>query len=193
MNPTKVLEILDQLRLLPFFPIGESVMDALVKLCGSMCHNEDQVQWLVDRMTSGIYEQWPGPREMRAVFCGRYKPKDGVNAYSTIYPDGLPPDPTAPKRQIEAPAFKSLPAGHQVTADPVLEAGVAALAEKCAMPSAHPAVAAFERMLREIVTPPDQRESITPKPTNPDYVPVTQADVDQAVKELHERQKEPLS
>ena len=66
MNPREVLRILNGLRVLPYFPSDEYVMNALVRLCGSMCENLEQVRWLVDRMTSGIYAQWPGPAEMRA-------------------------------------------------------------------------------------------------------------------------------
>ena len=89
MNPAEIVEILQELRVLPYFPNDEYVLNSLVKLCGSMCRSLAEVQWLVNRMTSGIYTQWPGPAEMRACFCCRYRPKDGVSAYSSVYPDGL--------------------------------------------------------------------------------------------------------
>ncbi len=130
MNPREVLRILNGLRVLPYFPSDEYVMNALVRLCGSMCENLEQVRWLVDRMTSGIYAQWPGPAEMRACLCCRYKPKDGVSAYSSVYPDGLPPDPTAPPRMgIIGATLKALPPGHVVSADPQAEAAVMAAVE----------------------------------------------------------------
>ena len=151
-----------------------------------MCASEEQVRWLIDRMTSGIYAEWPGVHEMRACFCCRYKPKDGINAYSTIYPDGLPIDPTAPPRpEIAAPKLKALPPGHEATADPELEASIQRLAAKCAMPAAHWAVDQFAHILREIKEPPHLREPAEPTPTNPNYKPITQADVDRAVQELH--------
>jgi hypothetical protein len=130
--------MLGELRALRFFPNDELVMNAVVRLCGSMCASEEQVRWLVDRMTSGIYTEWPGIAEMRACFCCRYKPKDGVNAYSTVFPDGLPPDPTAPPRPgIAAPDLKRLPPGHEVTADPELEASIQRLADKGRMRPTH--------------------------------------------------------
>ena len=186
MNPEKVLEICGELRVLRYFPNDESVMNAIVRLCGSMCASEQQVRWLVDRMTSGIYAEWPGIAEMRACFCCRYKPKDGINAYSSVYPNGLPPDPTAPPR-IEAPKYKELPPGEPVTKDPELEAAIEKLAAKCKMPPAHPAIDRFARMLREIETPPERREPEEPTPVNPNFKALTQADVDRAVQELHER------
>jgi len=91
MNPKRVLEMLAELAMLRFFPARNSaVLIGLARLVNQMCADESQVRWLVDRMTSGIYAEWPGPQEMRACFCSRFKPKDGLNAYSTVYPDGIP-------------------------------------------------------------------------------------------------------
>lgn len=124
MNPKNVLRILDELTVLPYFPKDENVMNALVRLMGNMCESEEQVRWLVTRMTSGIYAEWPGPHEMRAAFCYRYKPKDGIAAYSSVYLDGdWPLDPTAPPR-IEAPKMLALPAGQEVSADRSIDTAV---------------------------------------------------------------------
>jgi hypothetical protein len=151
-----------------------------------MCATEEQVRWLVDRMTSGIYAEWPGIAEMRACFCYRYKPRDGVEAYSSVYAE-MPRDPTAPPRpEIAAPYLKALPPGHEVTPDPELEASIQQLAEKCKMPPAHPIADKFATMLREMMTAPSERLSEDP-PVNPNFKPITQADVDRAVQELHER------
>ena len=191
MNPERVFEMLGELRVLRFFPNDENVMIAIARLCGSMCTSEEQCRWLVDRMTSGIYSEWPGVAEMRACFCCRYKPKDGITAYSTVYPDGLPPDPTAPPRQgIAAADQKKLNAARDepVTVDPELEAAIQELADKHKMPPAHPAIDAFARMLREIQTPPERREPKESRPVNPKFTLFTQADIDRAVQENHERQ-----
>lgn len=96
MNPQSVLQILQELRMLPYFPNDEYVMVGLVRLAGSMCETEDQVRWLVNRMTRGLYSQWPGPQEMRACYCSKFRPKDGINACSTVYIDGLPSEKTSP-------------------------------------------------------------------------------------------------
>ena len=186
MDPVKVLEMVAELRVLRFFPNDEAVMTAIVRLCGSMCADETQVRWLISRMTSGIYETWPGAMEMRACYCNRYKPKDGINAYSTVFPDGLPMDPTAPPRLIEAPKLEALPPGEPETADPELEESFRRLAEKVEMPAPHPTTTRFARMLKEIETPPDRREPEEPRPVNSNFKPVTQADIDRAVRELHE-------
>jgi len=100
------MQMLAELAVLPFFPAGnESVLIALARLVGQMCRTEDEVRWLVDRMTSGIYSAWPGPQEMRACFCSKFRPKDGLNAYSTVYPDGIPL--SEPRPRIEPPAVRA--------------------------------------------------------------------------------------
>lgn len=188
MNPEVVLQICGELRVLPFFPNDEGSMNAIVRLCGSMCADEAQVRWLVDRMTSGIYTEWPGIAEMRGCFCHRFKPKDGINGYSTVYPDGMPPDPTAPPRQITAPAPKRLEPGEPMTADPELQAKLAPVLEKMSMPPAIPMRTRFAEILREVETPPRLRPE-PEQPTNPSYKPVTREDIERAVEELHAKQR----
>lgn len=187
MKPGNVLRILQALRMLPYFPADEFVMNALVKLVGDMCQTEDRVQWLVNRMTSGIYDRWPGPHEMRAVYCFRYPPKDGVSAFSTVYPDGLPKDPTAPRR-IEAPQHLELPPGAVVSADKTLDAAVVAAADVVKMPTVRGEAAdRFSRILKEIVTPPQDR------PMRPAPEPMTelrraelQAQIDEVLRQRRE-------
>ena len=94
MNPEMILEIVQELRMLPYFPNDEFVMIGLVRLVGSMCETEEQVRWLVSRMTSGLYSQWPGPQEMRACYCSKFRPKDGISTCSTVYETGIPSEKT---------------------------------------------------------------------------------------------------
>lgn len=39
----------------------------------------DQLRWLVETMLDRVGE-WAGPVELRAVFCTRYQPADGIEA-----------------------------------------------------------------------------------------------------------------
>ncbi len=114
MNPERITEMLNELRVLPFFPNDEYTILALVRLVGAMAKTEDQVAWLVARMTSGIYRKWPGPLEMRACFCGKYPPKDGINAYSEVYPDGIPSERDH-RLAIGSAEMKALPLGDEVS------------------------------------------------------------------------------
>jgi hypothetical protein len=106
MNPKRILDMLSELAMLKYFPTNnDSVLIGLSRLVAQMCSDESQVRWLIDRMTSGLYAEWPGPQEMRACFCSRFKPKDGINAYSTVYLDGIPlskPLPRLPPPPVRA-------------------------------------------------------------------------------------------
>jgi len=115
--------------MLKYFPAGNpAVLEGLLILVGDMCRSEAEVEWLVKRMTSGLYAEWPGPAEMRACFCSRFPPKDGINVYSSIYPDGLPPSKES-RLAIECAPKKALPEGHMVSADAGAEAAVHVLAK----------------------------------------------------------------
>lgn len=122
MNPEKILKMVEELASLKYFPSGnEGVLLAITRLIGSMCRTEQEARWLIDRMTSGLYAEWPGIAEVRACFCSRYPPKDGMNICSGVYLDGIPSE-HSDVRQISGPEMLALPPGHEFTADPELEA-----------------------------------------------------------------------
>lgn len=149
-----------------FFPKAKEARLALVMTLGEMCNSEDEARWLVKRIRT-MYTDWPGEREMRACFCSRYRPKDGINAGSVVYPEGLP-------REIPDPEVKllPLPRGAVVSADPTLELAVRALAESKDM----------NRTKRAPRIP-----SIPIVPDLPPEKRISQADVDREVAEIHER------
>lgn len=89
MNFERVAELAAELTMLRYFPPDESARLAIVRMIGEMAENEDQVRWLV-RRTLDLWNEWPGPLELRAVFCSRFKPKDGKNAYSERFVNGIP-------------------------------------------------------------------------------------------------------
>lgn len=162
MNPKRILESLAGLAMLKFFPSNnEAVLLALARLVMDMCENEQQVEWLVDRMTSGLYQEWPGPLEMRAVYIEEYKPKDGIVVYSQVYPEGIPrgaktPPGKQPRKQIAGTEMKALPPGHVASADTGLEAAVMILSKTNSVvnalggPATPEEIAAAPRWLRRI-------------------------------------------
>jgi hypothetical protein len=166
LNFENVTALVASMGGMKFFPSDAEARLALVEMIGEMCESEEQVRWLVKRMRA-MYSEWPGEHEMRACFCSRYHSKDGINAFSTVYPDGLP-------RELPAEEVKllPLPAGAVVSADPTLDLAVRALAESKDM----------NRTKRAPRIP-----SIPIVPDLPPEKRITQADVDRAVAELHER------
>jgi hypothetical protein len=146
-----------------FFPADPDVRLALVEVMGEIAETEEQVRWLVKRMRD-MYAEWPGEREMRACFCSRFHPKDGRNVGSTVYPDGLPSE--FPQKHL---LMLLLPAGAVVSADPELDRAVVLLADSKDLNR----VARTPRVSKVPDLPPEKR--------------ITQADVERAVAELHEK------
>ncbi len=89
-----------RLALLKFFPASDIVARAVVMTeLMEICETDEQVDWLGKRM-SALYTEWPGLRELRAVFCSKFKPADGIEVDSTDprFVDGVPSE-----RELSAP------------------------------------------------------------------------------------------
>jgi len=77
------------LKSMPSFPADPMVRQAVSDDVLELVRDEHELLWLVRRVTQ-LYGEWPGLSEVRAVYCSKYKPRDGVEAYSGVYPDGIP-------------------------------------------------------------------------------------------------------
>ncbi len=138
----EVLPIIGELTQMHFFPSDASGRLGIARLVCRMATSIEQVQVLVDRMLA-LYNDWPGPLELRAVFCSAgFAPADGYwNDSSKCFPDGIP----APVlRPVETAAIESgrqyfIGSGEAVSQDPELARPVANLVEMKSM--ARPAAA----------------------------------------------------
>lgn len=72
-----------RLAILKHFPGEAPARAELARMFQRMVSTPEQLEWLV-RAAIDNCEEWPGPMEMRGMFCQRYKPADGVEAWSTI-------------------------------------------------------------------------------------------------------------
>jgi hypothetical protein len=124
-KPEDFSSAVNQLALMAFFPSDPEVRAALVTVLMDLIETEDQLDWLVNRALR-LYAKWPGVAELRALYCSRFKPRDGIESYSTVYLDGIPAEST-PLRREPAPL---------TTADPELRQNVAELAHRRRMPQA---------------------------------------------------------
>jgi hypothetical protein len=148
-----------------FFPADAAARMVIADEFQSMCNNAEEALWLAKRMLQ-LFQSWPGFPALRAVYCSKFLPLDGLMAVGICkeYPDGIP----AAVPVIEPPLL-ALPPGHVATADPELDAGIQD---------------AFKpRPLRRISSRPAD-----PFPVNPNFQPVTQSDIDAAVSELRDKQ-----
>ena len=89
MEVKRVSNILGGLALLKYFPTDGEARGELAVMVSEILTTEDQVAWLVRRMRN-LYNEWPGPQELRAVACSKFKPADGIEGNSCIYLDGIP-------------------------------------------------------------------------------------------------------
>ena len=163
----------EALGAIPFFPGEQAARTMIAREIRQICRSEVDVLWLVQRMIRLYGDRWPGPLEMRRVYCNKQRPLDGIEAVgiSERFPDGIPsehPEPTP---------MAALPAGRVASADRQIEAAIAEVAKAKRVPAAN------EAMPRPIPAP---RIATTPEQKH--FKPITRADVDRAAEE-HRRQK----
>ena len=178
MDFETVKSLVASMGTMKFFPSEPDVRLALVETMGELAESEDQVRWLVRKMRAG-YAEWPGEMEMRICFTLQFRPKNGI-AYSrctcgcgAIEPFNLAPGQEWPS-QLTAPEPRALlSVGAVVSADPDLERSVLALAAA--------------KDLNQMGRKPRYIPGIPEVPGIPPEKRITQADVDRAVQELHER------
>jgi len=182
------------LSVLPYFPSEDPARAVIVKLLMRMCDRTEHLEWLVER-TIDLWSQWQGPRELRAIYCSKFKPADGLEATSTIYPNGIVPG-EKPLPVYKAPA---LPPGATVSADKLLDAGVVETAGKKAeigdvrdiSPQERKAAYRFNQILDDIEIAPADREPApleTNKPIPEVYI--SALDVERAVAAKPDRREE---
>lgn len=118
-----------RLATLKFFPRDLRVRMTIGRLMKDFVTNDAQLTWLVGRMLV-LYGEWPGPRELRALYCSRFAPRDGIEARSSDYPDGYPPE-RPPRPPPTVALIIREPKG--VTADEDFDSAVLRLAAEKAM------------------------------------------------------------
>ena len=74
---------------MPFFPGDVDGRIGIAEAMADMCETEDQARWLAKRMGI-LFSRWPGVKEMRAVYCSKYRPLDREEANSDAFPEGVP-------------------------------------------------------------------------------------------------------
>jgi hypothetical protein len=113
LTPETASASVSKLALMAYFPGDPDIRAALVWALLEMIETEEQMQWLVSRALR-LYTKWPGVAELRALYCSHYRPKDGQEAYSSVYPDGIPSE----RRQAEG---RDAARGEPVSSDPTLD------------------------------------------------------------------------
>jgi hypothetical protein len=100
------------MALLKYFPAGVDARVALAEDVQDFVETDEQLEWLRKQVMS-TESDWPSLFKLRAIFCKKFKPKDGISVS-----DALPARIEQQKQNILA-----LPPG-VVTTDPVMQKAV---------------------------------------------------------------------
>ena len=101
--------LVSALRMLPFFPQSEMGETLLAEELLRMCEREEQADWLIRRVFQ-LWKKWEGPQELRAVYCSKFRPRDGIEVGSQLYPEGVPSQNAAREREITGGGSEPTPA-----------------------------------------------------------------------------------
>lgn len=95
MKKLEALKIaVGRMALLRHFPSTPEAQAALMHFLDRFVSTPEQASWLSDSVCDN-YTEWPGPRELRAIFCTRYVPTDGIRA--SLSPTSAYAPPQEPK------------------------------------------------------------------------------------------------
>jgi hypothetical protein len=182
MNIQIVSKELEKLAMLKFFPADQGARLGILEIVCAMAKTEEQVTWLVKRMTT-MYNEWPGPKELRAMFCSKFRPADGVECYSAVFEDGIP-------SELEAGSTAGLLAsrsqrliGGEVAMFPESQAVIDELVRQMPkMPEPiYPANDRFSKLLGLTTTAPQDRPEAPAKGSTPQII--TEADFARVIAE----------
>lgn len=173
---TEAAGLVNELASLAYFPQEIEARKAVAHDLVAICPNVEEARWLVARFRQ-LFCRWPGPRELRAVYCSRNRPRDGIEVPSVEFPDGVPtPPPGSELAWIVAPEkggyyplpepvpMFQLPPGHVATADLTLE-----------------------NELRRLAAAKDLNQKKLELVKAADFQPITQRDIDQVLEERRDR------
>src|SRR5262245_60139338 len=135
MTKTAINRLTAKLATLKFFPTRADAVEAVTEAVIEFASTDEQLDWLGRRVVA-LFTEWPGPRELRAIFCARFKPADGFEVPSAAFPEGVPSElsvpygnlgisadsPNSPK--LSAPPLAALPSGHEATTDEEFERAI---------------------------------------------------------------------
>lgn len=76
-------EAVARMAALKYYPSEPAARSEIAFTLMRMVSTPEQLDWLVMQMIDRVPE-WPGPMELRAVFCTKFKPRDGIEADSRL-------------------------------------------------------------------------------------------------------------
>jgi hypothetical protein len=118
----------DELAAIPYYPREESarmaVLDALMRFVAG----PSELRWLV-RTAIDVMDKWEGVAQLRALYCTRFRPADGIEGVACTLPGFRPEDMESAffRRQIEESERRALPSPEDTKITPEEREQIAAL------------------------------------------------------------------
>jgi hypothetical protein len=115
------MDAVSRLSILAFFPSDKVAKQEIALLFMRMVDTVEHLDWLritfVDRIG-----QWHGAAELRAVYCNRFKPLDGIEADSAI--PGFTAEDSEAANALEAHEYKRIEKGDTPPVTKMIEGNV---------------------------------------------------------------------
>ena len=83
-----------ELEAIPFFPETDGAKGAVARGIARFCDRLDGLRWLTDTAVDRM-KKWDGVGELRALYCTRFPPADGLPAVDCTVPGFTPADSEA--------------------------------------------------------------------------------------------------
>ena len=64
---------------LKHYPSTPAAIDAIARLLDRIAETDDQIDWICDKILQE-FDEWPGPKTLRSVYCKKFKPADSKEA-----------------------------------------------------------------------------------------------------------------
>lgn len=120
-NANDIRKALAKMGMMEFFPTDPDVKSAIAAELAQMCISRESLEWLTTAMVRKV-GKWPGVKEMRGIYCSRFPPADGDNAFATIgefsaeASEGREAEERAERKRIESQPLRMI--SGDMAADP---------------------------------------------------------------------------
>lgn len=89
LTPEELITAVDRMEVLRYFPSSKPARDEIASLLSEMIQTDQwgtaqsKLDWLIRALRDNVGE-WPGPKELRGVYCCKFRPSDGIEAFSVL-------------------------------------------------------------------------------------------------------------
>lgn len=85
----EAMKAVQRMGILKYFPSDDIAREEISAMLIDMIETDQwgtaqsKLDWLIRALRDNVGE-WPGPKELRGVYCCKFRPSDGIEAFSTL-------------------------------------------------------------------------------------------------------------